>query len=203
MKNKHKIKSLEALYKIIEIVPNNSKILDIGAGKLNVHANIFREAGFTVDTVDFFEESTYIGDFNQIQIKEKYDVIWASHCLEHQLNVNSFLKKIHNTLKPNGYVAITVPPLKHEIVGGHVNLWNGGLLIYNLILAGFDCSNIMIKKYDYNISGIVRKTNSKIPEASLVYDSPDLITLKDFFPKKLSYRKNNIFDGDIESLNWT
>ena len=78
-------------------------------------------------------------------------------CCEHQVNPNLFLKKIFNDLKEGGVLAITVPPLKHEIVGGHVTLWNAGLTMYQLVLAGFNCKNISIKSYGYNISVVLKK----------------------------------------------
>jgi SAM-dependent methyltransferase len=197
-----KLKSKEALDRILKIIDTNSIVLDIGAGAEQIHAKVFRKNRHTVDTVDFFPESTYVGDFNLIEINKQYDVVWASHCLEHQLNVNLFLKKVHSVVKNNGYAVITVPPLKHKIVGGHVSLWNAGLLIYNLVLAGFDCSNIQIKQYGYNISAIVQKTDRKIPFELLEYDTKDLETLNRFFPKDVTYEKNCIFNGDIEILNW-
>jgi predicted SAM-dependent methyltransferase len=131
-----KVKSLQALDKIIELTNSKFKVLDIGAGKQETHAEIFRKHGYSVDTVDFFENSTYKGDFNTVDISKTYDIVWASHCLEHQPNVNNFLKKIYSILNHNGYAVITVPPFKHQIVGGHLTLWNAGLLMYNLVLAG-------------------------------------------------------------------
>ena len=46
-----------------------------------------------------------------------------------------FLKKVHSLLNEGGYLAIIVPPRKPFIVGGHVTIWNAGLVLYNLILA--------------------------------------------------------------------
>lgn len=202
MGQKNKLKSLEALRTLSSLLPKEGTILDIGAGETQAHSNMFRNKGFKVDTVDFFKNSTYVGDFNIIDIPKQYDAVWASHCLEHQLNVNIFLKKIVSVTKTGGLIAITVPPLKHQIVGGHVNLWNPGLLIYNMVLAGLDCSNIKIKTYGYNISAIVKKTNIQIPFDKLCYDSPDLSILNNFFPKNIEYGKNYIFDGQIDQLNW-
>lgn len=193
---------MQALNKIIDITSPNCTVLDIGSGKQEIHANMFRNHGYSVDTVDFFKSSTYIGDFNTVDIKKTYDIVWASHCLEHQPNVNIFLKKIHNILSDNGYAVITVPPLKNQIVGGHLTLWNAGLLVYNLVLAGFDCSNAKLKKYDYNVSIIVQKNNTFIPYDQLEYDTNDLVILNKFFPKNIEYGKNCVFDGDIKELNW-
>lgn len=197
-----KITATDAVDKVIEILPKHSCILDIGAGASQKHAKIFRSNGLNVDTVDFFAGSTYVGDFNSLTIPTQYDLVWSAHCLEHQLNINLFLRKVFDCVKVGGYAAITVPPLKHQIVGGHVNLWNAGLLVYNLVLAGFDCSDVKLKKYGYNITAIVRRTDVKIPFEKLIYDTADLVTLNDYFPKGLDYEKNCVFDGNIDEYNW-
>ena len=193
------------------------KILDIGASLSEPATNIFRSCGYNVDTCDFYPKATFKGNYNELDIKEKYDVIWCSHTLEHQINVNFFLKKINSNLKEGGYLVVTVPPLKHVICGGHVTLWNAGLLIYNLILANFDCLDVMIKSYSANmnstknqanISAIVKKKYIELP--TLCYDSHDLKggknSLDRFFPKELQHAgiNNRVhrFNGDIKELNW-
>jgi hypothetical protein len=68
--------------------------------------------------------------------------------------------------------------------------------MYNLILAGFDCSNARIKKYGYNISLILRKEKITLPKLS--YDYGDIGRLQQFFPDGCGEG----FDGDISELNW-
>src|SRR6185436_7287395 len=123
-------------------------ILDVGSGE-GLHARNMRESGKTVVTLSLCEPADIVCDFLEWRPMdgELYDCIWASHVLEHQLNPNLFLKKCFSLLKDNGLFCVTVPPLKHEIVGGHINLYNAGLLIYQCILAGFDCSRAKIWKY--------------------------------------------------------
>lgn len=188
------------IQQLIKLLSTESSILDIGGGKKQIHANIFREAGMIVDTVDFFKGSTYVGNYNEIEIVKKYDAVWISHCLEHQLNVNFFLKKVSENIREEGFLAVTVPPLKHQIVGGHLSLWNAGLLLYNLVLAGFDCSNAKIKSYDYNISIIIKKQSIKLPK--LIFDRGDLILLNQYMPIGLKYDEFGHFDGNIQDLNW-
>ena len=108
-----------------------------------------------------------------------------------------FLKKIFNDLKEGGILAITVPPLKHEIVGGHVTLWNAGLLLYQLVLAGFNCKEVSVKSYGYNIS-VVLKKQSILNYPELSYDKGDIEKLHAFFPKGF-YEP---FNGDVRILNW-
>lgn len=181
-------------------------VLDIGSGE-GKHSDVLRKMGKHVTSIDFgssiyFEKRddkySYVkGDYYTYEFDEKFDCIWASHVLEHQVNPNLFLKKIHSDLKEGGILAITVPPLKHEIVGGHVTLWNAGLLIYQLVLAGFNCKFISIKSYGYNIS-IVLKKESIVSYPELHFDSGDIKRMIEFFPDNFS----EPFNGDIKELNW-
>lgn len=139
----------------------------------------------------------YLGDFITVNFEKSYDAVWCAHVLEHQLNPNIFLKKIHSLVKEGGFLCIIVPPRKPIIVGGHVSIWNAGLLMYHLIHAGFDCSNAIVYQYDYNI-GIILKKNIILPK--LHYDIGDAERLKDFFPKPLSTETDS-FNGDILKLN--
>ncbi|RCT54787.1 bifunctional 2-polyprenyl-6-hydroxyphenol methylase/3-demethylubiquinol 3-O-methyltransferase UbiG [Winogradskyella sp. KYW1333] len=181
-------------------------ILDIGSGE-GRHSDLLVSFDKRVTSIDYgrsvyfeqrIEKHTCIfGDYYEFQFEEKFDAIWISHVLEHQPNPNLFLTKVHSDLKEGGVLAITVPPLKHEIVGGHVSLWNAGLLMYNLVLAGFNCKDIRIKSYGYNIGiMLVKKSILNFPELS--YDKGDIIKLKEFFPDSIS----EPFDGDIKILNW-
>ena len=185
-------------------------VLDVGAGKLEA-AREFHKLGKTVDIVDF-EDSYYLksdeGDHNFIhhfykgnvidkKIDKKYDLLWCSHVLEHQVNPNIFLKKIHSLIKEGGFLALVIPPRKPFIVSGHVSMWNGGLLIYHLILAGFDCSNIQLIQYDYNIGVILEKKTIKNP-LKLNFDIGDFNELKNYFP----FEVKEGFNGDIMNINF-
>jgi len=181
-------------------------ILDIGSGS-GKHSKIFREAGKEVTSIDFgesvyFEERsenyTLIkANYYENEFTQPFDAIWASHVLEHQPNPNLFLQKVHRDLREGGILAITVPPLKHQIVGGHLSLWNAGLLLYQLIFAGFNCRDASILKYGYNISLIVEKhAISSLPK--LDYDKGDIEKLLPYFPEGFS----EPFNGDIRELNW-
>jgi SAM-dependent methyltransferase len=184
----------EALLKFMSLCNKESIILDIGAGENTPHANIMKSEGLNVKTNDLFDNADYIGFYTDIEFSQQFDAIWCSHVLEHILDVNTFLLKIKNDIKEGGMLAITVPPLKHEIVSGHVNLYNAGILLYQLIMAGFDCKNAMIKEYGYNISVILPvKKLDKIPHINSHLDS-----LKEYFPVE-AYQG---FNGDIKEHSW-
>jgi SAM-dependent methyltransferase len=181
------------------------RVLDVGSGA-GRHADVFEVHGKSVTAVDFGVSIYYrerpqhrkavLGDYLSADVGEPFDCVWASHVLEHQPNVNLFLRKLHRDLREGGVLAVTVPPLKHEIVGGHLSLWNAGLLLYNLVFAGFDCSEAHVRRYAYNISVLVRKKSVTLPP--LDYDSGDIDRLAAFLPPGLRER----FNGDIERLNW-
>lgn len=172
-----------------------STVLDIGSGK-GVHADKFRSSGYQVDTVSLKPSATYISDYLELDFPLKYDLIWACHVLEHQVNPGLFLEKCYRDLDDDGWLVVTVPPMKPEIVGGHVTLWNAGLLLYHLILAGFDCSDAMVKTYGYNISVIVQKRPFVMPK--LVNDCGDIEKLSQFFP----FPAEHGFHGEIKEINW-
>jgi SAM-dependent methyltransferase len=175
-------------------------VLDIGSGE-GWHADELRKAGKDVLEIGLVpsERPNYIQiayeDFN-LRRELQFDCIWCCHVLEHQPNVNQFLQKFHNDSKPGALIAITVPPLKHEIVGGHVSLWNAGLLLYNLVLAGFDCREALVRHSEYNITVILRRWPIDLPE--LRYDAGDIDRLAPFLPAGLKEG----FNGQIEELNW-
>jgi len=153
-----------------------SSVLDIGSGS-GSHATHFRNLSKQVTTVDIAPPADIVCDYMDTEVGV-HDLVWASHVLEHQPNPNLFLKKCFNDC--GRYFAVTVPPLKHEIVGGHLTLWNAGLLLYNMILAGWDCSDAEVMSYGYNISVVVAKKKAELP--NLRMDHGDIELLAPFFP---------------------
>lgn len=192
----------EALEKLLRDYSFQS-VLDVGCGS-GRHTRLFRAAGKQVTAIDIYPsvEEAVQADYLLHRFDHTFDCVWVSHVLEHQLNVNFFLRKLHSELREGGLLAISIPPLKQEIVGGHVTLWNAGLLLYNLVLAGFDCSHAAIKCYGYNISLIMPKISAQLPLDKLHYDKGDLDLLAPFFPKVAGVQWGQSFNGQILQLNW-
>lgn len=207
--------SQAALQKLLEDYQFQS-VIDIGAGALE-QTTIFAKHGKDVTAVDFgvsvyYQQHTtedglkinkIIGNFNNMKFDSKYDCVWASHILEHQPNADQFLKKLISLAKDGGIIAITIPPFKHEIVGGHVSIWNAGLVLYRLVLAGIDCTNASVLSYGYNISIIVRKKT--ITPQGIEYDCGDIRRIASYLPNGLKYHRNDFddpFNGNIARLNW-
>lgn len=182
------------------------EVLDIGAGKckqaeyLRKHGkNVFTcDIGNSINSIDI-KNYDYVGDFNKIDFRRKFECTLCSHILEHQLNVNSFLRRVVSVTDNDGYIAIIVPPRKPFIIGGHTSIWNAGLLLYNLILSGIDCSKeCYIKQYDYNIGIIVKNVPNNIDKVNISFDDGDINLLSNFFP----FDVFEGFNGDILEFNW-
>ena len=170
-------------------------VLDICCGD-GFHSDVFRESGKRVTTIDHNNEyADYKGIYQNIEF-QPHDLTWCCKALEHQLNPHDFLRKIRKETKVGGHTCITVPPLKHDITGGHVSLWNAGLLLYHLVLAGFDCSNAHVKTYKYNVSVIAQAAEFDLPP--LLYDNGDIEILKPWLP----WFCEELFDGMILEYNW-
>jgi len=209
----HNVLADEAMEKMLENYSFNT-VLDVGCGS-GYHSKKFTQRGKKVTSLDYGispsfllneSDDVIISDFMKYDFKSRlFDAVWCSHVLEHQPNPNLFLRKIHSILREDGVLALTVPPLKHDIVGGHVSLFNGGILLYHLVLAGFDCSKAIVKKYGYNISIILNKKTVNVLPA-LVFDTGDIGTIRNFLPDKIDfieYTGDVKFDGNIENINWT
>jgi SAM-dependent methyltransferase len=183
----------EALAIFIKKHPDH--VLDIGCGA-GAAANVMRAHGIRVTTLDPVCEADIKGVFPFIEPDKKYDGIWCSHVLEHVMDVGVFLRCVRQFLRPNGYLAITVPPYKKNLVWGHINLFMKSTLVYNLILAGFDCSDAMVGRYGYNISVIVRNPEKPLP---CFEQPPPLDQIAEYFPWKVS---QNVDDDTLTSVNW-
>lgn len=192
--------------------PGIENVLDVGYGTGD-HAREMAQAGKMVLGVDPNGREGYNDQKNgghvwflrqgymdpELPLSEQFDAIWSCHMLEHVHDPQAVLRKMFADLKDGGLLVLTVPPAQHAVVGGHFTLWNAGLLLYHLVLAGFDCRYAGVRQYGYNISVMVRKRQAKgIGGLPPNYDVEDLVQ---WLPEGLEW-KNGSFNGDIEELNW-
>ena len=103
-------------------------------------------------------------------------------------------------LKDGGLLALTIPPAQHAVVGGHFTLWNTGLLLYHLARAGFDCREVRVKQYDYNLSVLLRKKahGAELPSGA----NYPVSQLAEWLPSSLAWDQAGSFNGNITNLNW-
>lgn len=136
----------------------------------------------------------------------EFDLVWMSHTLEHMLDVHSALMNARSMIETGGLFAVTVPWAKPEIVGGHLSIWNPGLLVYRLILAGFDCSEATVYRDAQEISVVVE---ARIMGEDLFYllehelhaDTGDIDRLAAYFPHAWGVSEG--FDGAaVPAVGW-
>jgi len=166
----------KALQRIVDLAP--AKVLDVGSGD-GEHARAMRDAGLDVTTLDHHRDADIQAEW-PVTLDRMYDAVWCAHTLEHSPNPGAFIQAMIAACKPSGWLAITVPPMKPNLAGGHMTLWTPGLLVYHMVMAGIDCRDAMVSTYQYNISVIVR--NVKRPDLPLQHDRGDLEQLSEFFP---------------------
>ena len=195
-----------AAFKLIQDYEFKS-VLDVGSGA-GKHSALFHAKAKRVTALDLGEsiyakaasnDAPYervFGNFNSFTPSEKFDCVWASHVLEHQPDPGSFIRKCIELTSPTGFVAITVPPMKEEIEGGHLSVWNAGLLLYQLVFNGIDCSRASVLSYGYNVTVI--SPVERRPALPLSWDSGDIDLLRPYLPGFVT----EPFDGRILRWNW-
>ncbi len=185
----------EALERLL-LYSDIQTVIDVGSGS-GMQASLIRESGRRVTTVSLMPPADHVASFESLDLGKSYDAIWMCHVLEHTLNPHSFLQKAFRVLRDQGVLAVTVPPMKQAIVGGHINLFNAGILLYRLIMAGFDCRDARVGIYSYNISVIVRK-RAILQVPNLCMDCGDIEKIAQFFPCQVCQG----FDGRLPNIRW-
>ena len=108
-----------------KFLDEKKSILEIGVGggqtifwfdQINYNVVGIEPDSRNVDLINKkLKNSKVINSFiEDINLKQKFDVIWMSHVLEHLVRPDLFLKKIKNNLKPNGFFFIEVPSSEHK-----------------------------------------------------------------------------------------
>jgi SAM-dependent methyltransferase len=181
-------------------------VIDIGSGDGH-HKKCMEYYGKNVLSVDMAKDADYVGDFLEIDFDKQFDAIWCSHVLEHQRNVGFFLEKLYSVLKPDGVLALVVPTHDREVlISGHVTSWSVPLLCYNLVTAGFDCSEASVLN-TYELSIVLKKKEARHSDrgknsifGSEKLDSEDLFGhISEFFPFKAM---QGIKLSGVGGINW-
>jgi len=118
----YQIRALKELFINIE---KDKKILDVGCGD-GVALNWFKNNGYVfVEGIDGNPNKlklankvgfvTYKGDIHNLSniIKNKYDIIYCSHVLEHMFSVDVVIEEFKKRLNENGIIIIIVPYPDH------------------------------------------------------------------------------------------
>lgn len=196
-------------------------VLDIGSHERRI-SRIFEHLGKKLTTCEIAPgyEADYKKDYLDVTFDQPFDAIWCSQIYEHQRNPGLFLDKLFDDLKEGGILALTVPfQVDHHVLFGHLNITPPLMLIYHLICAGFDCSNICLKLYSGNIGVILKKKYNGIARRQPMGLIPVLPSItkeareklgNEFFagmieafpPKLRDEVRINYLSAKIESINW-
>ena len=189
----HRFRALYALDHALTLKPRS--VLDVGSGGGD-HARAFVASGSRVLCVDYGTSiyatqgrpdglETVNIDINRFVPEQKFELVWASHVLEHQRNVGQFIEKLVECCADHGQVCITLPDPHRNLWGGHLSIWSPGLLAYNIVLCGIDLSDATFVRGTNEFSIFFSPRRIELP-AGLTYDSGDLRLLSAYLPAQLS-----------------
>ena len=165
---------------------------DVTSIGLDIDSYLFSEEKFQKLGIKF--EQILLEEF---QPKEEYDLVWASHVLEHTTNVGFFLDKCASLVSKDGWLCIMVPPYKSSIVGGHLQTgWNLGQLMYVLLLSGYDIKNGHFIHHGYSICAFVQKSKESLPKLRM--DEGHIEATSHLWPMDVKQG----FEGMIKQVNW-
>ena len=129
-------------------IPNDSKVLDVGAGgcphrKLFSHCEYFTQDFVQLSNVQIQNQEGYgkidfVSDILNIPVPDKsYDVILCTEVIEHIPDPISAIKEISRILKPGGTLLITAPLQSglhqepYHFYGGYTKYWYQKFLTEN------------------------------------------------------------------------
>lgn len=123
-------------------------VLDIGAG-IGYNAPFFLTRGFKYEAIECdrwagkyiwgaYMSPVHAVRFEDFNVTAQYDVVIASHVLEHLTNPNTALDKIHSLVKPGGRAIVIVPNDDDLCNPDHVTFFNEHILARFFREAGFD-----------------------------------------------------------------
>ncbi len=162
----------------------NGVVFEAGPGN-GEHSTYLRGKGLRVVTIGPHRGCSVYGVWPVHAPEEaRCDMFLASHVLEHTGVPTLFLSRAFDCLRDRaGVLCIIVPPMKPQLVGGHLTLWTTGHLVYNAVMAGIDCREAYIWKDGYNVCLVV-KCEREVPLDSLPlrFDNGDLEVLAPYFP---------------------
>ncbi|MCO5733859.1 methyltransferase domain-containing protein [Rhizobium sp. SSA_523] len=184
-------------------------VLDLGPG-WQERAAAMLAAGRAVTTV-LPEEAEADGAPQALSIRRgtihsallpvSFDCIIAAHVLHRERDPQRFLRRLHDLLPERSILAITVPALRYPMLHGELSIWSAGLLLYHLILAGFNCGEAKVLTQGEEISVILEKET--IEAWGNGDPLPPLASLRRYLPSRVDFVLDPAcFNGDIVNLDW-
>jgi SAM-dependent methyltransferase len=113
-------------FSLLNLLPSlPGRLLDCGCGAGD-NARILKGRGWQVTavTLDYREkeaagafcDAVYLADLEvglPVELSGTFDVVLASHILEHLANPDRFLHQVHQRLSPSGILAVALPNIAH------------------------------------------------------------------------------------------
>jgi len=193
-----KLKGKKLLERVTDESPPPLTVIDVGVG-LGIQSYIFASFGYDVIGISLEDPLPIVKEQKKyIHVKENLfnadlpqaDIVWASHIIEHMPNVGLFLERVRSMTKPDGWVCIVAPSDQMNLmVDGHLTFWTPAHLIYNMVVAGFDCRKAKYYTLGRDISLMVRRKDR--PHIDLNYDYGDLSVLSLYFPAPIIHRETS------------
>ncbi len=189
----------------LAIETKQESVLDVGSG-LGEHSMAFISGGakrvvgldpsFTGIEHECYEhvhDPYELADFGD----EQFDVVFTSHVLEHIPNIQHFLIHLQKWVKPGGYLAIAAPTSRqNRLHVGHLSVWTPAHMMYNLVCAGWDCSDALWYT-SYLTIGILVQNKGPIDLSWRTSLPGEYIELNKYMPKEVYHE-----DGAWWGNNW-
>lgn len=102
------------------------------------------------------------GPLNSVDFNAQAAGAFICERLQKQPNLRDYLEDLRHKVQVDGPVGFVVPNAHFELVNDHVNLFTEGTLIYNLVLAGWNCRDAVVRIGPRHIEVILRRVD--IPE---------------------------------------
>ncbi len=176
-----------------------AEVLDVGCGAGTAWP-IFRAAGVRITGIDILppesvpasgDSCSYVrGDFMSHDFGRKFDAVFSSHMVEHVQDTASFLRRFFDLLRPGGSFCLIWPPPKPNVVGGHVHVFNVGLMLYNIVRLGISCREAATFRSGYSLGVMGPGRRFQVPE--LNFGLGEIERLAAWFP----FPAAQDFDGD-------
>lgn len=176
-----------------------STVLDIGAGfgavakalrPIAPHLQLFGNDPYRDEAKPLYDGWVTKPDGTE------YDIVIACHVIEHVPNVQSFIHYMLASLRPDGLLVLVWPNPKVPTVGGHINLFYPGTMIYTLVMAGLDCGQdaVFATIGTYHMWAVRHRLRPASPPEH--YDGFSLAELAPYFP----FAPTQGFDGSAAGV---
>lgn len=121
-------------YKIFQMIPERSEVLDVGCSSGNFGAELIKQKKCTVDGIeiddsDFQKAKRKLNKVYKLNVekplalKKKYDFVYFGDVIEHLVDPVAALKNVQAVLKPEGKILFSIPNMTH--VGVRLLLLSG------------------------------------------------------------------------------